>query len=169
MLLYLFTIHCSCVSFFFFKQKTAYEMRISDWSSDVCSSDLAGLLVQPEDGRDSYDRFRNRVIFPIADRRGRIIAFGGRILGEGEPKYLNSPETPLFHKGRVLYGLAQARRPAAERGELIVTEGYMDVIALSRAGFDAAVAPLGTALRLEERRAGKECASTSRSQWSPSH
>src|SRR3546814_5274528 len=82
--------------------------------------------------------------------RGRIIAFGGRILGEGEPKYLNSPETPLFHKGRVLYGLAQARRPAAERGELIVTEGYMDVIALSRAGFDAAVAPLGTALTEEQ-------------------
>src|SRR3546814_13388594 len=84
----------------------------------------AGLLVQPEDGRDSYDRFRNRVIFPIADRRGRIIAFGGRILGEGEPKYLNSPATPLFHKGRVLYGLAQARRPAAARGELIVTVVY---------------------------------------------
>src|SRR3546814_9739388 len=111
----------------------------------------AGLLVQPEDGRDSYDRFRNRVIFPIADRRGRIIAFGGRILRQGEPKYLNSPETPLFHKGLVLYGLHQARRPAAERGELIVTEGYMDVIALSRAGFDAAVAPHGTALRSDAR------------------
>src|SRR3546814_20555718 len=100
--------------------------------------------------------------------RGRIIAFGGRILGEGEPKYLNSPETPLFHKGRVLYGLAQARRPAAERGELIVTEGYMDVIALSRAGFDAAVAPLGTALpRSDSPRVGTGFVRTFRSRWSP--
>ncbi len=106
----------------------------------------AGLLIRPEGGGPSYDRFRGRVMFPIGDRRGRAIAFGGRILGEGEPKYLNSPETPLFHKGRVLYGLAQATRPARESGELIVTEGYMDVIALSQAGFGQAVAPLGTAL-----------------------
>src|SRR3546814_19004825 len=77
----------------------------------------AGLLVQPEDGRDSYDRFRNRVIFHIADRRGRIIAFGGGNLGEGEPKYPNSSETLLFPQGRVLYGLATARRLAAEGGE----------------------------------------------------
>ncbi|MGE4219142.1 MAG: DNA primase [Alphaproteobacteria bacterium] len=106
----------------------------------------AGLAIRPDDGRAAYDRFRGRVIFPIADRRGRVIAFGGRILGDGEPKYLNSPETPLFHKGDTLYGLAQALSPARASGELIVTEGYMDVIALVRAGFQGAVAPLGTAL-----------------------
>ncbi len=110
----------------------------------------AGLLIAPEasgrDGREPYDRFRGRVMFPITDRRGRIIAFGGRILGDGQPKYLNSPDTPLFHKGTVLYGLAQAREPAAEAGTVIVCEGYMDVIALNRAGFAHAVAPLGTAL-----------------------
>jgi DNA primase len=108
----------------------------------------AGLLILPEEGggRDSYDRFRGRVMFPITDRRGRVIAFGGRTLGDGQPKYLNSPETPLFHKGSVLYGLAQAREAAAEMGTVIVCEGYMDVIALSRAGFGHAVAPLGTAV-----------------------
>src|SRR5260221_598135 len=106
----------------------------------------AGLLIRPEGGGASYDRFRGRVMFPIGDRRGRVIAFGGRTLGDGEPKYLNSPETPLFHKGRVLYGLAQATRPGRDSGELIVTEGYMDVIGLSQAGFGQAVAPLGTAL-----------------------
>jgi DNA primase len=110
----------------------------------------AGLLIAPEasdrNDRDPYDRFRGRVMFPITDRRGRIIAFGGRILGDGQPKYLNSPDTPLFHKGSVLYGLAQAREPAAVAGTVIVCEGYMDVIALNRAGFAHAVAPLGTAL-----------------------
>ncbi len=108
----------------------------------------AGLLIRPPDDNPgpTYDRFRRRIIFPIADRRGRVIAFGGRILGEGEPKYLNSPETPLFHKGRTLYGLAQARKPAQEKGEVIVTEGYMDVIAMSEGGFTNTVAPLGTAL-----------------------
>ncbi len=107
----------------------------------------AGLLIQPEDrGRAPYDRFRGRVIFPIADRRGRVIAFGGRILGEGEPKYLNSPETPLFDKGRTLYNIADAA-PAARKGaDMVVVEGYMDVIALVQAGFEGAVAPLGTAL-----------------------
>jgi DNA primase len=106
----------------------------------------AGLLIAPEDGREPFDRFRGRVIFPITDRRGRVIAFGGRIMGEGQPKYLNSPDTPLFHKGHVLYGMAQARGPAADKKEVLVTEGYMDVIALSQAGFANAVAPLGTAL-----------------------
>ncbi len=114
----------------------------------------AGLLRRPDSG-DSYDYFRNRVIFPIGDRRGRIIAFGGRVLGDGQPKYLNSPETSLFHKGRVLYGWAQARaglsggaaaQPGAGEPSVIVAEGYMDVIALHRAGFATAVAPLGTAL-----------------------
>lgn len=106
----------------------------------------AGLLIAPEGGGDTYDRFRGRVMFPITDRRGRVIAFGGRILSDGQPKYLNSPDTPLFHKGSVLYGLAQAREPAAKAGTIIVCEGYMDVIALHRAGFAHAVAPLGTAL-----------------------
>jgi DNA primase len=85
-------------------------------------------------------------MFPITDRRGRVIAFGGRILDQGEPKYLNSPETPLFHKGRTLYGLAQASRAARDGGEIVACEGYMDVIALAEAGFSGAVAPLGTAL-----------------------
>jgi len=106
----------------------------------------SGLIIRPEDGGRTYDRFRNRVMFPITDRRGRVIAFGGRILDQGEPKYLNSPETPLFHKGRLLYGLAQASRAAREGGEIVVCEGYMDVIALAEAGFAGAVAPLGTAL-----------------------
>jgi DNA primase len=105
-----------------------------------------GLLRRPEDGGAAYDYFRNRVIFPIGDRGGRVIAFGGRVIGEGQPKYLNSPETPLFQKGRVLYGWAAARASAAKESSAIVTEGYMDVIALNRAGFGTAVAPLGTAL-----------------------
>jgi DNA primase len=109
----------------------------------------AGLIGKGEDG-NIFDRMRGRVIFPIADRRGRVIAFGGRILGEGQPKYLNSPETPLFHKGRTLYGLGQALRPARDAGEIIVAEGYMDVIALAQAGFAQAVAPLGTALTEEQ-------------------
>jgi len=100
--------------------------------------------------RAAYDRFRGRVMFPIADARGRVIAFGGRILGDGEPKYLNSPETALFHKGAVLYGLKLAGGPARKAGTIIVTEGYMDVIALHRAGFENAVAPLGTALTEEQ-------------------
>ena len=111
----------------------------------------AGLLINPEDpSRQPYDRFRGRVMFPIADRRGRIIAFGGRILGDGEPKYLNSPETPLFHKGQVLFGWDQAKDKARQTGTVIVTEGYMDVIALSQGGFENAVAPLGTALTEEQ-------------------
>ena len=106
----------------------------------------AGLARKPEDGRESYDTLRGRVVFPILDRRGRVIAFGGRALGDGQPKYLNSPDTPLFHKGQVLYGLSHALEGARKTGELIVTEGYMDVIALHQAGFETAVAPLGTAL-----------------------
>jgi len=120
----------------------------------------AGLIIQPEDQeagtgeartgkqrvREPYDRFRGRVMFPITDQRDRVIAFGGRILGDGEPKYLNSPETPLFHKGRVLYGLKLASGPARKAGTVIVTEGYTDVIALNQAGFENTVAPLGTAL-----------------------
>jgi DNA primase len=121
----------------------------------------AGLLVQPEQGSgartglgprsptgpgSAYDRFRHRVMFPIHDRRGRVIAFGGRALGDAPAKYLNSPETALFHKGEVLYGLALARAAARTQGTVIVAEGYMDVIALAQAGLGHAVAPLGTAI-----------------------
>jgi DNA primase len=111
----------------------------------------AGLIVKPEDGRESFDFFRGRVIFPIMDRRGRVVAFGGRILGDGQPKYLNSRDTPLFDKGRTLYALDKARAGVAggagrAPAELIVAEGYMDVIALHEAGFTGAVAPLGTAI-----------------------
>ena len=107
----------------------------------------AGLVIRPEEATaDGYDRFRDRVTFPIADRRGRIVGFGGRLLGPGEPKYLNTPETPLFHKGSLLYNLDRAVQPARERGTVIVVEGYMDVIGLAEAGYDHVVAPLGTAL-----------------------
>ena len=101
----------------------------------------------PKDGGSPYDRFRGRIIFPIRDGRGRPIAFGARAIAAGqEPKYLNSPDTPLFDKGRTLYNLGPARTAAAKAGTVIVTEGYMDVIALAQAGFDHAVAPLGTAI-----------------------
>lgn len=106
----------------------------------------AGLLGRSEERDETFDYFRGRVIFPIADIRGRVVAFGGRILGEGEPKYLNSRDSEIFHKGRMLYGLAHARRGAVETGQLVVVEGYTDVIAMHKAGFNTAVAPLGTAL-----------------------
>jgi DNA primase len=104
-------------------------------------------LIGLKEGRDSsFDYFRDRVMFPILDRAGRVIAFGGRVMGDAKPKYLNSPDTPIFHKGGVLYGLNWARAGVGNGAELIVTEGYMDVIAMHRAGFEGAVAPLGTAL-----------------------
>lgn len=106
----------------------------------------AGLLKRPDDGRPPFGYFRGRAIFPITDRRGAPIAFGGRTLGDGEPKYLNSPETPLFQKGQVLFGLAQAMAPARKAGRLVVVEGYMDVISLHQRGLENVVAPLGTAL-----------------------
>ncbi|WGF86516.1 DNA primase [Marinivivus vitaminiproducens] len=106
----------------------------------------AGLLIAPEDGGASFDRFRHRLMFPIHDRRGRVVAFGGRALGEARAKYLNSPDTQLFHKGELLYNLANARQPARAAGTVLVVEGYMDVIACAEAGLAHAVAPLGTAL-----------------------
>jgi DNA primase len=106
----------------------------------------AGLLVRPDDGGQSFDRFRHRVTFPIHDRRGRVVGFGGRALGEARAKYLNTPETPLFHKGELLYGLALARPAVRQQGTVVLAEGYMDVIALAQAGFANAVAPLGTAV-----------------------
>jgi len=111
----------------------------------------AGTLVAGEDIPIAYDRFRGRLVFPITDMQGRVIAFGGRALDAGQqPKYLNSPDTPLFHKGKVLFNAAAARAAAHQRGAIIVAEGYMDVIALARAGFPNAVAPLGTALTPEQ-------------------
>jgi DNA primase len=104
-----------------------------------------GLIIRKDNGKH-YDRFRDRIMFPIRDARGRTIAFGGRALGDGEPKYLNSPETVLFHKGRELYGLYEARQALRHIERLVVVEGYMDVVALARHGIDFSVATLGTAM-----------------------
>jgi DNA primase len=104
----------------------------------------AGLVIQSDEGK-RYDRFRDRIMFPIVDPRGHIIGFGGRVLDQGEPKYLNSPETALFEKGRELYGLYQGRRAIREAGCVVVVEGYMDVVALAQHGVGYAVATLGTA------------------------
>ncbi len=104
----------------------------------------AGLVKSSEEGK-RYDVFRDRIMFPIVDVRGNVIGFGGRVLGDGEPKYLNSPETPVFEKGRELYGLYQARRAIRDAGRIIVVEGYMDVVALAQSGVEYAVATLGTA------------------------
>ncbi|MEP1932740.1 MAG: DNA primase [Roseibium sp.] len=106
----------------------------------------AGLLIKPDDARPSYDRFRGRLMIPIQDDRGRVVAFGGRTLSpDGQPKYLNSPETPLFHKGVMLFNAHRAREPAFKNGEALVVEGYMDAIALHQAGIPHVVASLGTA------------------------
>jgi DNA primase len=106
-----------------------------------------GLIIERGGGREAghYDRFRDRLMFPIRDIRGRTVGFGGRIIGDGEPKYLNSPETPLFHKGRELYGLYEARQALRQVDRLLVVEGYMDVVRLAQAGIHYAVATLGTA------------------------
>jgi DNA primase len=103
----------------------------------------AGMLSEGKNG--VYDKFRHRIMFPIHDRRGRVIAFGGRALADDGPKYLNSPETELFHKGRELYGLYRARKSQAHLERIIVVEGYMDVVALAQFGFSNSVATLGTA------------------------
>lgn len=105
----------------------------------------AGMLID-RDTSSSYDRFRNRIMFPIHDLRGRVIAFGGRTMGDEQPKYLNSPETPIFHKGQELYGLYQARQANQKLEHLIIVEGYMDVISLFQHGITYAVATLGTAI-----------------------
>ncbi|MGA1497828.1 MAG: DNA primase [Steroidobacteraceae bacterium] len=110
-----------------------------------------GLIIERSGGRESghYDRFRDRIMFPIRDIRGRTVGFGGRTLGAGEPKYLNSPETPLFHKGRELYGLYEARQSLRQIDRLMVVEGYVDVVRLAQAGIQYAVATLGTATTTE--------------------
>lgn len=120
---------------------------------DVTSEAMieAGLLVHGEDIAVPYDRFRNRVMFPICDRSGRVIAFGGRALDKDAPaKYLNSPETPLFHKGAVLYNHHNARKAAHDSGSVIAVEGYVDAISMTAAGFAHVVAPLGTALTIDQ-------------------
>ncbi|MCB9957714.1 MAG: DNA primase [Rhodospirillaceae bacterium] len=105
----------------------------------------AGLARKPDDGRAAYSFFRNRVVFPVADARDRVVGFGARLMAGDGPKYINSADSPLFQKGQLLYGLSRARRAAHDGAPVIVAEGYMDVIALVRAGFNGAVAPLGTA------------------------
>ena len=111
---------------------------------DARELETAGLVIAGEAGK-RYDRFRDRIMFPIHDSRGQVIGFGGRVLGDGEPKYLNSPETPLFSKGRELYGLYLARNAIRAAARVVVVEGYMDVVALAQHGIDYAVATLGTA------------------------
>ena len=106
----------------------------------------AGMIIEREDGSGHYDRFRHRIMFPIRDTRGRTIGFGGRVLGDEQPKYLNSPETPVFSKGRELYGLYEARSQVRDITSLLVVEGYMDVVALAQFGIQNAVATLGTAV-----------------------
>ncbi|MBE9396436.1 DNA primase [Pontibacterium sp. N1Y112] len=105
----------------------------------------AGLLIHNEERNSDYDRFRNRIMFPIRDQRGRVIAFGGRVLGDDKPKYLNSPETETFHKGRELYGLYEARKHNQKLERLLIVEGYMDVVGLAQYGIHYAIATLGTA------------------------
>jgi DNA primase len=110
---------------------------------DAAALETAGLVIAAEGGK-RYDRFRDRIMFPIHDARGQVIGFGGRVLGDGDPKYLNSPETPLFSKGRELYGLFLARAAIRDAGIVVVVEGYMDVVALAQHGVQYAVATLGT-------------------------
>jgi len=112
---------------------------------DIRRNLLSAGLIAARDSGGFYDRFRERIIFPIRDGRGRVVAFGGRITGDGEPKYLNSPETAVFHKGRELYGLFEARRAARDVNSILVVEGYMDVISLAGHGVKNAVGTLGTA------------------------
>ena len=127
--------------------RNALKEFLADKSVEKEKIEACGLVVFGPDIAVSYDRFRDRIIFPITDPRGRVIAFGGRALSpDALAKYLNSPATELFHKGDVLYNFGPARRAARKVGTLIAVEGYMDVIALAQAGFDNAVAPLGTAL-----------------------
>jgi len=113
----------------------------ADYTADALAA--SGLVIDGERGR--YDRFRDRIMFPIKNVKGQIVGFGGRVLGQGEPKYLNSPETPLFHKGSEIYGLFEARAAIKAAGRAIVVEGYMDVVALAQHGVEFAVATLGTA------------------------
>lgn len=122
-------------------QSTALKQIFDNY--DAAELAAAGLVIDGERGR--YDRFRDRIMFPIRNTKGQVIAFGGRILDQGEPKYLNSPETPIFHKGSEVYGLFEGRQAIREAGKILVVEGYMDVVALSQFEINYAVATLGTA------------------------
>ncbi|KFZ36002.1 DNA primase [Shewanella mangrovi] len=125
-------------------------MRTLGQHADAQEKLLAGgMLIANEQGR-RYDRFRDRLMFPIRDRRGRVVAFGGRVLGDGTPKYLNSPETPIFHKGHELYGLYELRQRHRDPQRVMIVEGYMDVVALAQFGIDYAVASLGTSTTSEQ-------------------
>ena len=132
-------------------EQYALKEHLGGQKISVADMAEAGLIVTGEDIAVPYDRFRDRVMFPIEDWRGRVIAFGGRALDkEVSAKYLNSPETPLFHKGATLYNIAAARKAAHQGARVIAVEGYIDVIALVTAGFEGTVAPLGTALTAEQ-------------------
>jgi len=131
--------------------KSALKEHLAKAGFGGAEMTASGMQISGADIPVAYDRFRHRVIFPITDLKGRVIAFGGRALAaDASAKYLNSPDTPLFHKGRVLFNAANARGPAFDRGQIILVEGYMDVIALAEAGFAQTVAPLGTALTEEQ-------------------
>lgn len=133
------------------ESRTALKEYLSARGISLSIMQEAGLVIQPESGGEPYDRFRGRAMFPITDAKGQVVAFGGRaMLPDQQPKYLNSPETPIFKKGRLLYNFARARAAAKETGRFIVVEGYMDVIAFHRAGIKSAVAPMGTALTPEQ-------------------
>lgn len=121
-----------------------YDTLLQQFPQDAQALLDTGMLARNDRG-NTYTRFRDRIMFPIRDRRGRIIGFGGRVMGDKEPKYLNSPETVLFHKGSELYGLFEARKSALDEACILVVEGYMDVVALSQHGVQNAVATLGTA------------------------
>ncbi|WP_186394065.1 DNA primase [Stappia sp. TSB10GB4] len=131
--------------------RDALKRHLVSKGVDETSMVEAGLVIRPEDGRPTYDRFRNRLMIPIQDERGRVIAFGGRTLDpDGQPKYLNSPETPLFHKGAMVFNFHRAREPAHRSGQAVVVEGYMDAIAIAQAGMGNVVAALGTAFTEEQ-------------------
>ena len=123
--------------------------KLGSKPGDIASLKSTGMIVE-KSTQKRYDRFRDRIMFPILDRRGHIIAFGGRIIDEGEPKYLNSPDTPVFHKGNELYGFYEARHAVRKLVRIVVVEGYMDVVALAQNGIDYAVASLGTAITREQ-------------------
>ena len=125
----------------------AWDRVLTQFSKSTEDTEMlqaAGMIIQRDSG-GHYDRFRDRLMFPIRDSRGRIVGFGGRVLDKGEPKYLNSPETVIFHKGRELYGLYEARQKLRDITQLVVVEGYMDVVGLARYGIHFSVATLGTA------------------------
>ena len=125
-----------------------YQVLVKKFPKDLLMK--TGLFLVPDHGGDPFDRFRGRLMFPIHDLQGQVVAFGGRTLGNGEPKYLNSPESVLFHKGTLLYNYHHAKKHVRPDLPFIVAEGYCDVIALYQAGFQSAVAPLGTALTIQQ-------------------